>query len=226
MKYFIKISLISITVSMSLNAASVALEKSIFKVGEVININFNTPSNFSKNAWIGIIPSNVAHGSEDVNDQHDVSYQYLKLKKNGTLKFTAPLKAGNYDARLNDTDANGKEVAFASFKVLANTQTRDSQESYLKLTQYQFKKGEAIHVKFQTPKSFSKNAWVGIIPSNIAHGNESLNDRHDVSYQYLNKQNSGTLIFKAPLKAGDYDLRLNDTDANGKEVTYVPFKVL
>ena len=27
-------------------------------------------------AWIGIIPSDIPHGDENVNDQHELTYQY------------------------------------------------------------------------------------------------------------------------------------------------------
>jgi hypothetical protein len=80
-------------------------------------------------------------------------------------------------------------------------------------------------VNFTAPASFEGNAWIGIIPSSVAHGSEAENDKHDLTYQYLNKKVAGTMTFTAPEKAGAYDFRMHDTDSDGKEVTSVSFTV-
>ena len=85
--------------------------------------------------------------------------------------------------------------------------------------------GEKIVVTFTARKNFPQNAWIGIIPSNIEHGSEATNDAHDIAYQYIDKRTSGTMIFKAPASPGKYDIRMNNSDDNGKEVAYVSFKV-
>lgn len=94
----------------------------------------------------------------------------------------------------------------------------------LRLDKTYFKPGETITVHFTALASWASNAWIGIIPSRIPHGEESENDRHDVTYQYLKKRTSGTLAFTAPA-AGDWDMRMHDKDSNGKEVASVSFKV-
>ncbi len=95
----------------------------------------------------------------------------------------------------------------------------------LKLTKTDFAPGEAIVVDFSAPTTYQENAWIGIIPSNVPHGDESTNDQYDISYQYLKKQTAGTLTFVAPGQAGSYDFRMHDTDDNGKEVATVSFRV-
>jgi len=87
------------------------------KPGSTLQVSFNAPSSYSENAWIGIVPSNIEHGSEAVNDKHDLTYQYLKKRTSGSLSFTAPAQEGNYDFRMHDTDNNGREVASVSFVV-------------------------------------------------------------------------------------------------------------
>ncbi len=69
------------------------------------------------------------------------------------------------------------------------------------------------------------NAWVGIIPSNVPHGDEAQNDSYDLTYQYLNGMTSGMLVFSAPTVPGSYDFRMHDTDSNGKEIASVTFTV-
>lgn len=88
-----------------------------------------------------------------------------------------------------------------------------------------FSPGEKILVRFTGHSSFSSNAWIGIIPSAIPHGNEAENDRHDMVYFYLENKPVGEFTFTAPSSPGEYDFRLHDTDDNGIEVAHVPFQV-
>ena len=94
------------------------LDKPVYAPGEAMTLRWNAPV-YPNSAWIGIIPSSIPHGSEGVNDQHDINYQYLGGKTSGTFNFTAPA-AGNWDLRMNDRDDSGKEVASVSFKVDAS----------------------------------------------------------------------------------------------------------
>jgi hypothetical protein len=203
----------------SAQAQSLKLDKIEYKPGESVKVHFSTPANLPANAWVGIIPSTVPHGSESENDKHDLAYQYLGKKTSGTLTFTAPNSPGLYDFRMNDSDSNGKEIATVSFSV------GGSSYGSLRLEKYNYQPNNEIKVHFVASASFQGNAWVGIIPSGVPHGSEGENDKHDLSYQYLSKKTAGTLIFKAPAKPGLYDFRMNDTDNNGKEVTYVTFSV-
>ncbi len=196
------------------------LDKATFMPGEKANVHFTAPSTFDGNAWIGIIPSKVPHGSEEENDKHDLAYQYLNKKVSGTLVFNVPTEPGSYDFRMHDTDSDGKEVASVTFTVKGGDGT-----ATLKLDKAVFSAGEKIVVSFTAPATFKGNAWVGIIPSSVPHGSEAENDKHDLSYQYLDKKVAGTLTFTAPKKAGAYDFRMNDTDTDGKEVASVPFTV-
>ncbi len=85
--------------------------------------------------------------------------------------------------------------------------------------------GETIGVKFAAPAGLPDNAWVGIIPSSVPHGDEATNDNYDLTYQYLKGMTSGTLTFAAPAVAGSYDFRMHDTDDGGKEIASVTFTV-
>jgi hypothetical protein len=95
----------------------------------------------------------------------------------------------------------------------------------LTLGKTSFNPGESISVKYKTPSNYASNAWIGIIPSGIKHGKESLNDQHDITYKYLNNSTAGTLTFQAPTKPGSYDFRMHDTDNDGVEVASVTFTV-
>jgi hypothetical protein len=82
-------------------------------------VRFAAPR-YPNDAWIGVIPSEIAHGSEPVNDQHDVSYQYLSGRTSGEMTFAAPQK-GRWDLRLHTTDSGGVETASVSFVVMNAT---------------------------------------------------------------------------------------------------------
>ena len=200
--------------------ASLKLNKSTFNPGEEIVVDFSTALALPKTAWLGVIPSAIPHGRSDVNDQHDVSYQYVEGKTSATLKFEAPEAAGSYDFRLHDADSGGTEIAHATFQVSAV-----KLEGTLKLKKESFAPGEEIEVEFTAPENLSPRAWVGMIPSKVPHGKEEVNDQHDIQWQYLEKKSSGILKFVAPPENGSYDFRMNSTDSNGVEITSVTFQV-
>lgn len=200
------------------SSSTLQLDKTIFAVGEEIAVHFSVGDRVAENAWIGIIPSNVPHGSETENDKNDITYQYLNGVQGGTLIFKAPGQIGDYDFRMHDTDNNGREIASVSFHVGGSTGT-------LSLDRSTFLINEEIAVHFTAGPGFAENAWIGIIPSHVPHGSEAENDRNDMTYQYLKNMQSGTLIFRAPGEPGAYDFRMHDTDNNGKEVASVSFQV-
>jgi hypothetical protein len=200
---------------------SMWLDKTSFSPGERIVVHFTAPASFPTSAWIGMIPSNIPHGSEVTNDQHDIEYKYLKGMTSGTLYFTAPRKAGKYDFRMHDRDNGGTEVGSMSFYVVAPS----GADASLRLDKRSYYVGEQIMVTFTAPATFHRSAWIGIIPSGIPHGSETTNDQHDIAYKYIEGMTSGTFYFTAPNTPGSYDIRMNDNNSGGNEVTSVTFSV-
>jgi hypothetical protein len=197
---------------------SLKTDKKNYRPGERITVTFTAPDKYPKDAWVGIIPAKISHGSEAVNDQHDVAYQYLNKKTAGMMYFKAPDKPGSWTVRMHDTDHKGREVASVEFTVGEAGPT-------LKIDKRGYRPGERIKVTFTAPAKYPQDAWIGIIPGNIAHGSEATNDQHDVAHQYLNKKTSGVMYFKAPDKPGSWTVRMHDTDKNGREVASVTFQV-
>ncbi len=220
-----EVASVSFTVSERLEGEAAAdahlrIDRTVFSPAASVTVHYTADAGFPRNAWIGIIPSRVAHGSESVNDGYDLTYQYLAGRTSGTLTFTVPDEPGNYDFRMHDTDDNGREVASVSFTV-----RRDEKAIALNLNKGVFAPLEEIRLGFTAPEGLPDNAWVGIIPSEVPHGSESVNDQNDLTYQYLKGRTGGVLTFRAPPAPGNYDFRMNDSDNGGRELTSIPFKV-
>ena len=223
-KTFIYLSIMAAVVfgmSFHVWALGLNVDKSVYGPGENIQVTFTAPADFAPNAWVGLIPANIPHGDESLNDQHDLAYKYLEGQTSGTIIFAAPATPGPFDVRMHTSDNNGQEVASVTFTVAGAASSADS----LKLNKSVYGPGENIQVNFTASPGYPRNAWMGIIPSNIPHGNESQNDQHDVAYQYLEGQTSGTMVFSAPATPGSFDVRLHTSDNNGKEVASVTFTV-
>ena len=199
------------------------LSKTEYNPSDEIKVTFTADGDLSNNAWVGLIPSNIPHGDEGVNDANDMSYKYV-TEKGGEMTFNAPLKPGKYDLRMNSGDKDGsKEVASVTFTVVANS--GDTVVS-LSLDKGSYKPGEEIKLDFRALPDFDANAWIGIIPSDIDHGSEAENDAHDIAYQYISSKTKGTMTFKAPEKPGKYDFRMMNSDnSDAKEMKYVSFTV-
>lgn len=101
------------------NGATLFLEQLQVQAGQSFTVAFSADANLPRDAWVGIIPSWVGHGSETLNDQHDVTYQYVEGRSHGVMTFQAPTNAGQYDVRIHDTDNSGRELGSVSFTVIS-----------------------------------------------------------------------------------------------------------
>src|SRR5690606_36225991 len=110
-----------------------------------------------------------------------------------TLLLSSVIITGCGKKKDASNTSSGKE------KTVEKTSTEPTGE--LSLSSREFKPGESITVNYSTEGDFGSNSWIGIIPAEIDHGDESKNDQHDVSYQYF-KDKKGNLKFTAPEKPG------------------------
>lgn len=189
--------------------------------GETFAMQFSAPASFATDAWVGIVASNVPHGSEAQNDQYDLGRVQLNGITSGLLRFAAPPNPGLYDLRMHDTDNDGKEVASFTFVVLEPP----PQAARLWLDKPAWSPGTEVQVHFAAPPGLPEDAWVGLIPSGAPHGSGDQNDQYDVAYQYLEGQTAGVLVFQAPGQPGSYDFRMNDKGNGGAEIASVTFTV-
>jgi hypothetical protein len=98
-------------------ASRIRLDRRAYAPGETMTVEFTAPPGLPADAWIGLLPAMVAHGSETVCDQSDVAYELLGGRTSGTVTLVAPDRRGPWDVRMFDTDANGREVASTTFQV-------------------------------------------------------------------------------------------------------------
>jgi hypothetical protein len=201
--------------------AEVRLDRSVFRPGEELEVRFRAPAGYPRDAWIGVVPAETPHGSETVNDEADLSYVHLENRTSGTVVLPVPPRPGEYDVRMHDTDADGREVAYAPFHVVPG----ERRPASLALRRAEFAAGEEIAVTFTAPPECAPDAWIGIVPATVPHGSEALADRHVVSYEHLSGRTAGTVVLIAPAAPGTYDVRMHDTDADGVEVFSIAFRV-
>lgn len=210
----------SFKVTGRLDNGTLMIDKKDCTAYDSIHVTFTAPDWFDQSAWIGIVPSSVPHGKESDSNNNYITYQYVRSHSDGKMTFKAPGKLGSYDIRMFDDDNNGREMASATFQV-ARALTAFS----LSLDHATYTSGAKITLTFHAPSTLPNNAWIGLIPSSVPHGDETTNDRYDLAYEYINNRSDGTMIFTAPDKPGKYDFRMHDTDRNGKELTHITFIV-
>jgi hypothetical protein len=203
-------------------APHLRLDRGVFAPGETIVVHFTAPPNLPEDAWVGLVPSGVPHGNEAVNDEQDVAYETLGGRTSGTIEFAAPMRPGPWDVRMNASDAGGRELASATFAVQGEQQSGPPR---VWLEAGSVPAGAPLEIRFTAPAAFSEDAWVGLVPTLTAHGSEAVCDEVDVAYEYLQGRTSGTITLTAPDHPGPWDVRMFDTDAEGREVASATFQV-
>lgn len=95
------------------------MDKEKYSVDEEIKITVTWEGTPADDTWIGIIPAEVPHGSEEENDQYDTDYRYfVDMKSGDTFVFEyGVMEPGEYTMRINESDAGGAELAWCKFTV-------------------------------------------------------------------------------------------------------------
>ncbi len=84
--------------------------------GATLKVDFEVPLDFDEKAWIGIVPSQIEHGSAATNAAAQLGREDLEGRAKGTVELVLPADSGSYDVRMNNGE---KEVASLSILVRA-----------------------------------------------------------------------------------------------------------
>jgi len=99
----------------------------------------------------------------------------------------------------------------------------DTSEIRIELQKGKYPSYERIKVDFTSPL-LTDESWLGIVPADVSHGEESVNRQNRLSHILMAGQTIGTHTFDNP-GPGDWTIRLNDSSDSGKELAYVEFTV-
>ncbi len=124
------------------------------------------------------------------------------------------------------TDASQSKVDYNVPEIDQSKRMSDIEITSLKMSKKSYSADEPIVVTVTWKGTPAEDCWVGIIPAEVEHGDEYLNDEHDVDYRYLSGEVSGEeIVFETYLEPGDYTMRVNENDNGGVELGWCEFKV-
>lgn len=223
--FLIALSIISCSPMSSVEAAGMQLEKNTFARNEDIC--------FTSSGFASAGSAEIFLTLTRLPDMHKGGVYYSifnadEPKSDGRRCVTNGNPPADYELRLYLKYKTGSESLEATSRLTIidkNAETPATVPSpKIWLSKATFYPNEQIRVIFHAPAGWAKDAWIGIIPSNIPHGDEVLNDKHDIAYQFIDRRTSGMMIFNAPAP-GQWDFRMHDTDQNGREVFSISFTV-
>ncbi|MBL6891828.1 MAG: hypothetical protein ISR22_07270 [Candidatus Poseidoniaceae archaeon] len=199
---------------------------------EIIESNPGQPVRFriddppkGRDAWVGIYPPSA--GDQDHGDRwswlRDIDVNNATLPGQTAGKWSIRVfKDGGYklqhrvDFEISSSPQHPARPTSSEGIVAGNATITTSKSTYTI--------DEGIDFSFTAPK-LPDDAWIGIVPVAIPHGDEAVNDSHDISYEYLRGRTNGDITLPNP-GLGTWTLRLHNTDNNGRELTHVVFEVV
>jgi hypothetical protein len=97
-------------------------------------------------------------------------------------------------------------------------------ESFISIGVDAATRGQTVDLNYSVIEPLYETAWLGVIPSDVPHGDGYENDRYDVLFVYLkgSAKNRIRIAIPANIPSGEYEIRIFDSDQNGKEVASSP----
>lgn len=123
---------------------------------------------------------------------------------------------------------NGAAAGADGFTVPKTEAARvsDMKVTGLRMGKQTYAVGEVLTVTVNWEGTPAEDAWIGIHPADTPHGSEETNDQYDIDYRYFTDCKSGdTFTFEIALEAGDYTMRVNESDSGGAELAWCGFSV-
>ena len=192
--------------------------------GQPVHFRINDPPK-GGDAWVGIYPAST--GDQDHGDRwrwlRDIDVNNATLPGQPAGKWSIRVfKDGGYRLQ-HRVDF---EISTSSQQLATPTSSKEKVAGNATITtsKFTYTIDEVIDFSFTAPK-LPDDAWIGIVPVAIPHGDEAVNDRHDISYEHLRGRIKGDITLPNP-GLGTWTLRLHNTDNNGRELTHVVFEVV
>lgn len=195
--------------------------------------------NEAPNAIAFLLPKHIAHGDyQTAWENADSILNIEDFNADGLYgadtSFAMPADFWNYEIRVfDDRQAENQiELAFVPLAAEDNVKIgeliRLDAATSLKITELtlsttEYKVGDNIEITGQLDaEGFGNEAWIGVVPSGVSHGDDEQNDTYDTDYDYLDLLENGKFTLAIPETAGNYDLRICDGTV---EVAYMTFVV-
>lgn len=113
------------TITVQAGGGSITLDKSDYRPGESLRVNYSYTPNFPVDAFLAMAPAGLAHGNAQLACDNDLiqldnqdRLQRLSGNKTEERVFAAPATPGSYEMRMYDNlDARGNEVCSFAFTV-------------------------------------------------------------------------------------------------------------
>ncbi|DAC58162.1 MAG TPA: hypothetical protein D7I03_06175, partial [Candidatus Poseidoniales archaeon] len=223
------LAIIKIAKSKAAAQAVYHVEKDLIEIiesnpGQPVRFKLNDPPK-GRDAWVGIYPAST--GDQDHGDRwrwlRDIDVNNATLPGQSAGKWSIRVfKDGGYklqhrlDFEISTSPQQLATPTSSKEKVAGNATITTSKSTYTI--------DEGINFSFTAPK-LPDDAWIGIVPVAIPHGDEAVNDSHDISYAHLGGRTNGDITLPNP-GLGTWTLRLHNTDNNGRELTHVVFEVV
>ena len=220
--------IIIVIISKSKAAARDDFEESIEIIesipGKPVRFTINR-TDWGRDAWVGLYPSSAR------NQDHAGRWRWLRdIDVNNVTLPGQP--AGKWSIRVFK-DGGYKLEDRLDFEISSPLQQSSTPTSssdivagnaIITTSKSTYTIDEGVDFSFTAPK-LPDDAWIGIVPVAIPHGDEAVNDSHDISYAHLAGRTKGDITLPNP-GLGTWTLRLHDTDNNGRELTHVVFEVV
>lgn len=85
---------------------------------------------------------------------------------------------------------------------------------------------KVIQVKWKASSDLQKkDAWIGVVTADTAPDAEITHDNDDLSWKPLAGKSSGKWDMKCPNRSAKYEVRIYDSEEDGKVLASAPFTV-
>lgn len=174
-----------------------------------------------------LVPKHIAHGDYGAAWENADSILNIEDFNTDGLygsdgSWQMPSAFWNYEVRVFDDRQSETKTELAFVPLAAETEVEIGELVQLKTasalkvngltmdkTEYKVGDNEEITGKLDA-EGFGDEAWIGIVPSGVPHGDDDRNDTYDTDYEYLSALENGKITLTIPESAGNYDLRIND----------------